>query len=92
MHKLPLLLGEIVQRGVKAYFPKDIEEEIAFYELKFTRGNLKVLEHHKLRASMYKWLSNTEHSYLLYCLPRGFKEFEVNDEFSEKHAKSLMDK
>lgn len=93
MYKPPLILGEIVQRGVKAYLPKDVEEERIFYkvlgntvivgmpdfysesrrsvyELKFVRGNPKLLEHHRLRASMYKWLSDSEHSYLLYCSPK----------------------
>ena len=114
MRKPPLLLGEIVQRGVKAYLPKDVEEERIFYktlgdiavigtpdfysefrksvyELKFTRGNPKPLEHHRLRANMYKWLSNAEHSYLLYYSPRGFTEFEVDEEFDEKHVKALME-
>ncbi|MEM4311490.1 MAG: hypothetical protein QXX95_03790 [Nitrososphaerales archaeon] len=90
MRKPPLLLGEIVQRGVKAYLPKDVEEERIFhkivgntaiigtpdfysesrksvYDVKFTRCKPKLLEHHRLRASMYEWLLNAEHSYLLYC-------------------------
>jgi hypothetical protein len=114
MHRPPLLLGEIVQRGVKAYLPKDVEEEKIFhkvlgdtviigmpdfysesrrsvYELKFTRGDPKPLEHHRLRASIYKWLSEAEHAYLLYCSPRGFKDYEVNDEFHEKDVKALME-
>ena len=62
------------------------------YELKFTRGNPKPLENHKLRASMYKWFSDAEHPYLLYCSSKNFKEFEVNDEFDGKHVKALMDK
>ncbi|MEM3522060.1 MAG: hypothetical protein QW723_06220 [Candidatus Bathyarchaeia archaeon] len=77
MRKPPLLLGEIVQRGVKAYLPKDVEEERIFqkimgdvaiigtpdfysesrksvYDVKFIRGKPKPLEHHRLRASLYK--------------------------------------
>ncbi|MBS7618894.1 hypothetical protein KEJ25_09965 [Candidatus Bathyarchaeota archaeon] len=115
MRKPPLLLGEIVQRGVKAHLPRDVEEERAFYkklskiivtgtpdfypesrrsiyELKFMHRKPEVLEHHRLRASMYKWLSNAEHAYLLYCSPRGSKEYEVNDEFSNDNIKSLLDK
>ncbi|MEM3905955.1 MAG: hypothetical protein QXZ17_03665 [Nitrososphaerota archaeon] len=114
MRKPPLLLGEIVQRGVKAYLPRDVEEKRIFhkvigdtaiidtpdfysesrksvYDVKFTRCKPKLLEHHRLRASMYERLSNAEHSYLLYCSPRGFKEFEINDEFNDKHVKSLME-
>jgi hypothetical protein len=30
MQRLPLLLGEIVQRGAKAYLPGDVEEERTF--------------------------------------------------------------
>lgn len=33
MCKPPLLLGEIVQRGVKAYLPKDVEEERIFHKI-----------------------------------------------------------
>ncbi|MEM0011356.1 MAG: hypothetical protein QXW39_03460 [Candidatus Bathyarchaeia archaeon] len=61
------------------------------YDVKFIRAKPKLLEHHRLRASMYKWLSNAEHSYLLYCSPRGFKEFEINDEFNDKYVKPLME-
>jgi hypothetical protein len=106
MHRPPLLLGEIVQRGVKAYLPRDVEEERIFhkvlgntaiigtpdfysqsrrsvYELKFTRGKPEPLKHHRLRACIYRWLSDAKHAYLLYCSPREFREFEVIDEFYE---------
>ncbi|MEM1643461.1 MAG: hypothetical protein QXO91_00660 [Desulfurococcaceae archaeon] len=33
MRKPPPLLGEIVQRGVKAYLPKDVEEERIFHKI-----------------------------------------------------------
>jgi len=33
MCKPPLLLGEIVQRGVKAYLSKSVEEERVFYKV-----------------------------------------------------------
>ena len=115
MRKPPLLLGEIIQRGIREYLPKDVEEERIFYkvlgdvaimgmpdfysksrksvyDVKFIKGEPKLLEHHKLRANMYKWLSDTEHSYLLYCSPKGFMEFEINDEFNEKHVKALIEK
>ena len=115
MRKPPLLLGEIVQRGVKVYLPKDVEEERMFckvlgdtaiigtpdfyskfrrsvYELKFTHRKPKLYEHHRLKACIYKWLSDAEHAYLLYCSPTGFREFEVNDEFCEKDVKALMNK
>lgn len=113
MYRPPLLLGEIVQRGVKAYLPKDVEEEIIFhkilgntaiigtpdfysqsrksvYELKFTRGKPEPLKHHRLRICIYKWLSDAEHTYLLYCSPTEFKEFEVNDEFNDNKLNYLM--
>jgi len=90
MRKPPLLLGEIVQRGFKAYLPKDVEEKRIFYkvldniaiigtpdfysqsrrgvyELKFTRRKLKLYEHHRLRACIYRWLSEAEHAHLPYC-------------------------
>ena len=115
MRRAPLLLGEIVQRGVKAYLPNDIEEEKIFhkllrdtaiigtpdfysesrrsvYELKFTRRKPKLYEHHRLRACVYKWLSEAEHAYLLYCSPRGFRKYEINDDFCEKDIKALMNK
>jgi len=115
MRRVPLLLGEIVQRGVKTYLPKDVEEEKIFYkilndtaiigtpdfysesgrsiyELKFTRRKPKLYERHRLRACIYKWLSGTEYAYLLYCSPRGFREFEVNEEFCDSDLKSLMGK
>jgi hypothetical protein len=115
MHKPPLLLGEIVQRGVKAYLPEDVEEERMFhkvlgdtvivgtpdfysesrrsvYELKFTNMRPKPYEHHKLRACIYKWLSEAEHAYLLYCSPRGFSEFEVKDEFYEEDVRVLIER
>ena len=28
---------------------------------------------------VYKWLSEADHVYLLYCSPKGFGEYEVND-------------
>ena len=33
MHKPPLLLEEIVQKGVKAYLPEDVEEERIFHKV-----------------------------------------------------------
>jgi len=113
IHRAPLLLGEIVQREVKAYLPRDFEEERIFYktlediaivgtpdfysesrrsvyELKFTRRRPKLYEHHRLRACIYRWLSKAEHAYLLYCSPKGFKEYEINDEFCDSDLKSLM--
>jgi CRISPR/Cas system-associated exonuclease Cas4 (RecB family) len=113
MQRPPLLLGEIVQRGVKAYLPEDVEEERTFhkvlgdtviigtpdfysqsrksvYELKFMRGKPEPLKHHRLRACIYRWLSDAEHAYLLYCSPKGFREFEVNDEFNDNKLNYLM--
>jgi len=113
MCKLLLLLDEIVQRGVKAYLSKNVEEGIIFYkvlgdiaiistpnfysrsrrsvyELKFTHRRPEPYEHHRLRSCIYKWLSGAEHVYLLYCSPRGFREYEVNDEFCNNDLKSLM--
>jgi len=66
------------------------ESRMSVYELKFTHMKPKVLEHHRLRACIYKWLSEAEHSYLLYCSPRGFREFEVNDDFNDSEFNSLM--
>ena len=33
MRRAPLLLDEIVQRGVEAYLPRDVEEERIFYKV-----------------------------------------------------------
>ena len=33
------------------------------YELKFTRRKSKLYEQHRLRACVYKWLSEAEHVY-----------------------------
>ena len=33
VQRSPLLLGEIVQKGVKAYLPEDIEEERTFHKV-----------------------------------------------------------
>lgn len=61
------------------------------YELEFMNEKPKLLDYHRLRASMYKWLSNAEHSYLLYCSPKGFNELEVDDNFNDDGLKPLMD-
>ena len=34
-----------------------------------------------------RWLSEAEHAYLLYCSPRGFREYEINDEFRDSDLK-----
>jgi hypothetical protein len=61
------------------------------YELKFMRGKPEPLKHHRLRACIYKWLSDAEHAYLLYCSPAEFKEVKVNDEFHDGNVKALME-
>lgn len=67
------------------------ESRRSVYELKFTRRRPKLYEHHRLRACVYKWLSDAELTYLLCCSPRGFlREYEVNNEFSYNDLKSLM--
>jgi len=68
------------------------ESRRSVYEPKFTHRKPRLYEHHRLRASIYKWLSEGEHAYLPYCSPRRFRGYEVNDGFRDNDVKSLIGK
>ena len=82
------VLGDTVIKGTSDFY---LQLRKSVYELKFMRGKPEPLRHHRLRACIYKWLSDAEHAYLLYCSPREFKEFEVDDEFYDGNVKTLIE-
>jgi hypothetical protein len=82
------VLGDTVIKGTSDFY---LQLRKSVYELKFMRGKPEPLRHHRLRACIYKWLSDAEHAYLLYCSPAEFKEVKVNDEFHGGNVKALME-
>ncbi|RLE56115.1 MAG: hypothetical protein DRJ40_06870 [Thermoprotei archaeon] len=75
------------------YAQPDYFDGEVLIDFKFTTAPLETLpkERHIMQVKLYKWVTGAKKAYILYLSPRGIREVEVTEEFTDEDVRKLIE-